>query len=297
MGVEREPTVMFCVGATKAGTTWLYEHLHAHPDCHFRTIKELHYFDTVETGRFKLRLAQHEAEAARVKARLDAAQPEQRRRLTRRLADLRDWITVLARRGENLAAYRDYLMAGRGEARVVGDVTPSYATLGEDRLRAMARVSPEGRFVYLLRDPVARLWSHVRMLARREVADETAYPQAAVARMDGVLGGGDAGVLGRGDYISALKRLDAAVDPSRLMVLFFEDLMTLPGLSRLCDFLGIRVQPAPFEKRVHEGIPLELPAPLADRARALLRPQYDYAASRFGLLPEAWRRNMQEVTP
>ena len=43
-------TMAICVGATKAGTSFLYEHLAAHPQCHFRTIKELHYFDKVLTG-------------------------------------------------------------------------------------------------------------------------------------------------------------------------------------------------------------------------------------------------------
>lgn len=33
------------IGATKAGTTWLYQNLFAHPDIFMPTTKELHYFD------------------------------------------------------------------------------------------------------------------------------------------------------------------------------------------------------------------------------------------------------------
>lgn len=34
-----------CIGATKAGTTWLYYNLEAHPDVYFPHSKEQHYFD------------------------------------------------------------------------------------------------------------------------------------------------------------------------------------------------------------------------------------------------------------
>ena len=34
-----------CIGAPKAGTTWIYKHLAAHPDVWIPLVKELHYFD------------------------------------------------------------------------------------------------------------------------------------------------------------------------------------------------------------------------------------------------------------
>src|SRR5438309_7414307 len=34
-----------CVGAQKAGTTWLYRELESHPDFWMPPLKELHYFD------------------------------------------------------------------------------------------------------------------------------------------------------------------------------------------------------------------------------------------------------------
>ena len=43
-----EPTLMFCIGATKAGTSWLHRYISNHPESHMRGIKELHYFDALE---------------------------------------------------------------------------------------------------------------------------------------------------------------------------------------------------------------------------------------------------------
>ena len=34
-----------CIGAQKAGTTWLYENLSRHPDVVMPPMKEIHYFD------------------------------------------------------------------------------------------------------------------------------------------------------------------------------------------------------------------------------------------------------------
>ena len=65
--MNREPTFLFCVGATKAGTSWLYEHLYAHPECRFRTIKELHDFTMTETVHFDNALARGQAEIASLK--------------------------------------------------------------------------------------------------------------------------------------------------------------------------------------------------------------------------------------
>lgn len=282
--MSTDPTILICAGATKAGTSWLHRHLASHPECHFRTIKELHYFDTVQTGNFdrQLRLTAE---------RLAALPPE----AARRRRDLSDWRTVLERRREDIPAYLGYLAAGRGRRRLLGDITPAYGLLPVETLRRIAGMAPDVRFVYLLRDPVARLWSQVRMLAARRVRDAAQLARQAHRLMETVLSGGEVQALERGDYAGALGRLDAALDPRRLCVLFQEELMSPAGLARLSGFLGIRTAPAEFDRRVHEGVSLPLDEGLRARACALLRPQYDYAAARFPELPDSWRRNMSEV--
>ena len=50
-------TLLFGIGAAKAGTTWLYRYLAAHPEVRLPAVKELHYFDTCETGKFDRQVA------------------------------------------------------------------------------------------------------------------------------------------------------------------------------------------------------------------------------------------------
>ena len=132
------------------------------------------------------------------------------------------------------------------------------------------------------------------MMAQRASKTADAVPEAAFAVLEQILDGETSGATDRGDYIGALTRLRAAVDPRKLLVMFQEDMLSAPGLARLSEFLGIRTGEADFGKRVHAGQVLAMTDAQTQRARALLKPQYDFVAHQFPVLPEAWRRNMGE---
>ncbi len=287
------PTVLFCVGATKAGTSWLYRHLSQHPDCHLRSIKELHYFDMIEQGtqrRFRTRLRER---IALLKSAI--AEGDARPTLQRQLRDALDWKTVIIGGGADHAPYLGYMSAGRGEKPLVADITPAYALLPEPRLRQMAAIAPQTRFLYLLRDPVSRLWSQARMLAARRLVGQGDFAALAEQMLHGMLDAIRNGLPDREDYIGAITRLRNAIAPDRLLIQFQDDMMSAPGLSRLHGFMGIADRPGDFDHRVHEGTPLAMPSDLRARAQAALRPQYDFVASLFPDLPASWRQNMTEV--
>jgi len=293
--VGGEPTILLCVGATKAGTTWLYNHLSAHPECHLRAIKELHYFDTLESGAFDRQLKLQIAFAQKLMRQVDRAKGASRDRALQKLADVNEWAEVLDRRVENIPAYLAYLEAGRAARPVVADITPAYGMLPEARLRQMVEMAPDVRFLYLLRDPVSRLWSQVRMMAARAAKVLNAVPDLAFSMLDEVLDGRRKGALERGDYAATLERLGAVVEPKRLMVLFQEEMLSMPGLERLCRWLGIETRPGDFAARVLAGPDLAMPEAQKARARAVLRPQYEYVARHYAeRLPASWRRNMGE---
>lgn len=295
--MNKEPTFLFCVGATKAGTSWLYQHLLAHPECHFRSIKELHYFTMSEPRQFERALKALDAKMAAMQARIAGTEAGKTKWLQRQLADLTEWRGVLALGATDIAAYRAFVTKGSEGARLVGDVTPAYGLLSVERLSGLLQVAADTRILYLIRDPLARLWSHVRMIATRS-AEPAGFERVARDLLGrivaGDLSGEGKGIVERGDYAAILPNLDAAFAGKRLMVQFQEELMTSAGVARLSDFLGISPAVAAFDKRVHEGRALALDEGLAARARAWLAPQYDFVAQRFGALPEAWSRNMEK---
>jgi hypothetical protein len=287
-----EPVLLFGIGAAKAGTSWLYRTLAAHPDCALRSIKELHFFDTVDDRRARdFYLGDLDRKAAAVERRLAAPEGQGQAGLILHLDDLRACAAVLRSRDE--AAYLSYLTAGCGTARVVGDITPAYALLPAHRLAHMARLARDVRLVYLMRDPVDRLWSHVRMIARRRSADDDRAAAAlAEVILDRVLSGGEDHITLRGDYRGVIEKLAEAVAPERSFICTCEDLFEGTALAALWDFLGIAPLPGDALPPAHRGFPARMRPDQKARAADFLRPQYDFVADRMGRLPPAWIANM-----
>lgn len=288
-----EPTFLMGVGATKAGTSWLYRYLAGHPDCHLRSIKELHYFDMIETRGLQRWRDRETARMLSLRARQEDGRGTPY--VARVVNDLKDWVAVLGKGPRGVSAYIEYLTQGRGDRRLVADITPAYATLSVDGLRRMAGIAPDVRVLYLLRDPVARMWSAARMIGRRRATDKAQFPAQATGAMAEMIARVEAGHTNREDYAGTVRRLTEAVPPHRLMVQLLDDLLSAPGLKRLCAFLGIKDHPGDFDTRQHAGLPLDLPEDLRLRAQRALRPQYEFAATLFPDLPDSWRRNMTEV--
>jgi hypothetical protein len=159
----------------------------------------------------------------------------------------------------------------------------------------MAALAPQTRFLYLLRDPVSRLWSQARMLAARRSGGQGDFGALAAQMLDGMLEAIRNGLPDREDYIGAITRLRNAIAPDRLLIQLQDEMMSVPGLSRLHGFLGIVDVPGDFDRRVHEGAPLDMPDDLRARAQVALRPQYEFVAKLFPDLPGNWRKNMTEV--
>ena len=284
-----EPVLLFGLGAPKSGTSWLYGYLAAHPDCHLRSIKELHFFDSIDLDNVDWQLKDFGRMIETLERRLEEGGVDDELAKALQLADLRIYVKVLKK--ADLDGYLGFLSDGVEKERVVGDLTPSYCLLSADRLAQMARLSGKVRFVYLMRDPVDRLWSHVRMIAARRSKTGADIAERATWIFDRTLAGGEDHILARGDYRVALEKLQAAVAPDQVFVCAYEDLFTSGTVDRLCDFLGIEPLPGDFDRPVNAGVPVKMSRDQRRRASDFLRPQYDFVAARMGQLPAAWEAN------
>ena len=285
-----DPVLLFGIGATKAGTSWLHRYLSDHPDCHFRAIKELHYFDAFDFGELDRQKAHIEGMKADLVGRTDIDNDLRLANVLRQLGHIEHWLTVLAKGREDSKAYLGYLTGGREEEKVVGDITPAYSLLSEERLRHMAGLMADTRFIYLMRDPVGRLWSHVRMMAKRRSDGGETVADRAAHIFGRWLKGEEHQLDIRSDYAAALTKLNRAVAEEKRLVMFYEDLFTDAGVNRVCGFLGLDPVPGRFDLRVLEGEKLSLPPEDRARAREKLSDQYDKVAEVMGALPETWRQ-------
>ncbi len=281
--------VFLCIGAAKAGTDWLHRHLSVHPECHLRAIKELHYFSSLERGRLDRELEKHTGFQTALMRRLERESRAPDAMQAQKLSDRADWMDVLDKGREDVPAYLDYLHSGAREGQVVADMTPAYALLPEDRLRRMGQMADDVRFLYLLRDPIQRLWSHVRMIAVRRDPEGRVTRQRCARILQRVISGQEDQIAQRSDYAGTLSRLALAVPGPQVLVEAFEDMVQGEGLQRLCRFLGIAPM-APDAEPVHAGQPLDMTRDQRRAAADWLAPQYDAAEQALGRMPSGWTR-------
>ncbi len=290
------PTLLYCVGATKAGTTWLYRYLHDHPECAMPAVKEAHYWDTFDSERCEKQLAAFRVRLREMRAAKAQADAEGRgwqvENLDRRINEMKALIATLEGDRTDDSAYVAWLTEGR-DAQVVGDITPNYATLSDDALARMRDLSPNTKFLYLIRDPLDRLWSHIRMQARRQRQDHEVYEKKSNNILYRILNRGhEQHILERGDYPKIIRKLRRVIPEGRLLIQFAEDLFTAEGLARLCAFLGIKQVEPIVARPANEGPEVVMLDKLRPRALGLLNEHYEWVARNVGPLPQRWQDNL-----
>lgn len=293
------PTLLICAGVPKAGTTWLYEYLRSHSDCHIREIKELNYYNCRNpedwARRLKLRRGQR-AEAAQSLEQCSWRDRARRRWLKDRIRALEDWQKIDPNAPDH-AGYREYLCTGRKGQRLVADITPEYMMLDAETLRDMRRTVPDVRFLLLLRDPVDRAWSHLRMRAHRRRDEGSGFEALLQDFLDKFVKGRIGGLTARSDYVKALRNLDEAAAPGKLHVTFFEQLFDPAtgeaSLRALTDFLGISFHPGDRDRIEHKSPEQPLEPEVRRQLFSVFEPQYAFCNEWFkGDLPQRWRETM-----
>jgi hypothetical protein len=151
--------------------------------------------------------------------------------------------------------YAAWFVPGRLLGKMVGEVTPAYATLPDDRVGLIASWMPKARMLYLLRDPVERAWSH----ATKGFPLWAGYPleQASDHAVLEFFHLPD--VLARGQYVRNLQTWRRNFPAEQILVCVSELMFADPvaNLRRIYAFLGVDpgvpLDPAGLGRRVHRG--------------------------------------------
>jgi hypothetical protein len=260
-----------CIGAQKAGTSWLYRNLKAHPDIWLPPIKEIHYFDIQVTTPFILQLRGPDQKLfpwARilywqiVEACLSAD--------FRALA----WNLPFFLRSRNDAWYESLFTPQPGQ--IAGEVTPAYAVLDKEMVTHIHELMPRAKIIFLLRNPIKRCWSQLGMRFRKRgykdlhtVSDDTI--KAAI------VSGNDL----RSDYLRTLDIWESVYPKDQMIIGFFDDLVQNPRtfLRTIYDKLEVRSSdefiPDAASKKSNAGNSREIPETIA---RYLAEQNYDLIA-------------------
>ena len=265
-----------CIGATKAGTTWLHDQFATHPGICMPVVKELHYFNA--------RLIPGHRRWAEPAVR-DAFERELRRARQRVVeGDLsardaaRHLKAVMAHEMFTPAWYEASFDRPGADRLPVGEITPAYAELDEAGIQALLAFLPGVRLVHILRHPFDRALSHLRMDAYRSAT--APGEDALMALLDR-----NPQIFTRGDYHLQLPLWKRLVPAERRLVLPFgrikkEPLVLLAEVER---FVGA----APFNgyrpaEAVNTTRPIDIPPAVRERITQRVQPTIDFLRAEFG---------------
>lgn len=202
-----------CVGAQKAGTSWLYRQLEPHPDFWMPPVKELHYLDNLNrTKRQHPPRSNDERDACFVESIKDLSMQSH--------LDLDRYGRLFCHKGPLLS----------------GDISPAYSILSDEVIERVVDHFPNLKVVFLARDPVERAWSQLSMGIRLGVIKkfDATNPEEVVCNLL------IPGVLARSHPSKIVARWKRYVRPENFRVYFFDDLKENPAELRrsILRFLG-----------------------------------------------------------
>lgn len=262
------------LGAQKAGTTWLYAYLRRSRRFAHGYRKEYHVFDSLDLPSEQwmrdriLGMAHEELEKAR---RGEAADAEQLHR---------------ASMYADPSFYYDYfagLLASKKRYTVTGDLTPDYGLLTEERLSDIkdqfARRRVRTVAVCLLRDPVDRIYSQVRMQQGRRPAR---FAKPAAEMLEELFT--EPVYEQRSRYEVTLGAMDAVFAPDERYVGLYEELFDEAEIQAVCDLVGIPFHAPDFDQRRNASRVQADGGPPESVVRMMaqhFRPTYEAVAERF----------------
>ena len=150
--------------------------------------------------------------------------------------------------------------------RLCGEITPDYCVLSDAGIAHLLRFNPRMKLILLLRDPIERTWSHIRM-AQRHAGDQSVSAEEAWACWN---------LRDFSNYHDILSRWRRHCRPSDLCVSFLDHIASEPFtvLHKICDFLGVQFDKNFFPRAceaIHVGDSADLPASLYEIMRSFYR--------------------------
>jgi len=223
------------VGAMKSGTTWLYDKLKQHPQIHFSREKEIHflahYYGHTEILSSDKR--RHRAQAALERLSNNGISPANLERTT-------TWYNIYTSDPINFKWFELITDAQKNAAGYVSDFSNLNCHLsGENWLEVKKESVNTLKVLYILRDPMARIWSHYKFhlkFSRNRLAD---CPSQDYEHFKILI---DKPWFWRNScYSHSIANLKSGLDDNELKIIYFEDMIKDPDttIKSIEDYLGI----------------------------------------------------------
>jgi hypothetical protein len=244
------------IGAQKAGTTWLFQNLRVHPQIWFPPEKEIHFFDLPKFIPFSwLRFAPIRSVRSWTCSRL-----ERDRLKVKQSEQSQEWYEKYYFSVRTWAWYNSLFTPNSGQ--LSGEATPRYATISHLKIHRIRNCIPNIKIIYILRDPIDRMWSDVAMFHTKrfgahgiETADEKRVLKFLTSHSN----------LNHSRYFQNLKKWKNIIGQEQVFVGFQDQILLAPDLllRDIFNFLGVdsdfQTQAELTSRKINANIYPEIP--------------------------------------
>lgn len=245
------------IGAMKAGTTWLHDRLIETPGFASMPFKELHYFDgpkkylawSIFTNKYFLARFLHPTGFLNYNRILKAYRSFSKK------SD-KKWLLKYATAKADLNFYLSLFP----ENGIAGEITPSYSMLEVNDIKRMYEVAPNAKILFLIRNPIERVWSQFRFSLRGK-KDFDRYTN--IENIKKFINSSH--LEKRGLYIDTIKNYSAVYPKNQIMIIFFDAIKFEPEslLKEVVTFIEPKLdyKPSlnPNKKSNESSIKIDMP--------------------------------------
>lgn len=276
--------LFLCVGAQKAGTTWLNSQLNDHPDVGFSDVKEVHYFNTVHNA--SVLLTRRKVEHIK---NIVNKNPGAVERYFSNLSSGREVDAGLHRLFSPVDDEWYISLFKSNHKKYCADFSPEYALIGVDGYENVKSVSKNQKIVFMMRDPVDRALSAIRYfykMSGRDIASVSYEELNSLANSDLI--------IGMSSYEKTVLDLFAVFSKHQVLFLFYEEVMgdKQGSIDKVCDFLDIEkvvLSAERMNRRVNSTEAFDIPAGIVSDIEKRLSGTYGFMKKEFEHLPSKWR--------
>lgn len=270
--IGRKPDLV-CIGTQKAATSWFHAAMTRRRDVWAAPFKEVHFFDHKFLPEHRRWI--EDTLVTGVRRCRDRHLENQSRPDQTYLEYLDDLLVPPAHNG---TWYKKVFSRAHPDQTCL-DVTPEYCTLPEDGVDFVAKFLRDSQFIWIIRDPVDRALSQLRMVLDR---DWDAPPKGLAGWHRFV---DNQPLMQRGDYATYVPRWQARFDDRRLLFLPYGQVATDPAgvIRQVEDFANLDRVPTPgLTDRVHGSTAVDIPPDIHARITDMMAPQRAFLEQRFG---------------
>jgi hypothetical protein len=264
-----------CIGTQKAGTSWLHQMLTQNPDLWLPPLKELHFFDRMNGSEHSRQVILNQVRKLKRKYSAQQDQAEQEKD-----PDYIAYLDSIA--GADMlseAWYKRIFDYSGAQGKTTGEITPAYLDMPRSKLKPAIEMLPDTKFIVIIREPLSRALSQIRMHAENKhknvVSEDKAH--SFYKHLTSIK---------RGNYSKSIKRWNKLAGRERILYLPFSDVRDRPTelLRQIEDFLGV----AHFDgyqnssETVHKTKKIDIPASIVEEVEKMVAPQRQFLIDTFG---------------